>query len=237
MKTCSVQGCGKPAASRGKWCSMHKGRWQRHGDPLKRVTVNHLEVAATGAKDCTVCADTKPLSEFYLTHGRPDGRCKECARAAVREYRSANREIVLERQRAYSKEYRTSHPDRVRARQERYLATNPERVRGLRRAISRRYYTRHRDERIALAAVRTARIRNAVVRERVKVKALAARDRDICGLCGKRVAWRDRSIDHIIPVSLGGDHSYANTHLAHKRCNFSRGNRGPAQLLLIGDVA
>ena len=32
--TCSIDGCNKPAKSRG-WCSKHYTRWKRHGDPLK----------------------------------------------------------------------------------------------------------------------------------------------------------------------------------------------------------
>lgn len=32
MKTCSVQGCDKPAHSRGHLCSMHHSRWLKNGD-------------------------------------------------------------------------------------------------------------------------------------------------------------------------------------------------------------
>jgi 5-methylcytosine-specific restriction endonuclease McrA len=43
------------------------------------------------------------------------------------------------------------------------------------------------------------------------------------------------SLDHIVPVSLGGTHTWANVQLAHLRCNVSKGNR-PAneQLRLVG---
>ena len=30
-KTCSIEGCAKPARTRG-WCTMHYTRWKRHGD-------------------------------------------------------------------------------------------------------------------------------------------------------------------------------------------------------------
>lgn len=33
MKTCSIDGCGKPNLARG-WCSAHWSRWKRNGDPL-----------------------------------------------------------------------------------------------------------------------------------------------------------------------------------------------------------
>jgi 5-methylcytosine-specific restriction endonuclease McrA len=38
--------------------------------------------------------------------------------------------------------------------------------------------------------------------------------------------WPDpgyRTIDHIVPVVMGGEHSYTNTRIAHSRCNSVRG--------------
>jgi hypothetical protein len=58
------------------------------------------------------------------------------------------------------------------------------------------------------------------------------RDKWICQLCNHPVSKiRDRrfidiaSLDHIIPISKGGEHSYANTQLAHLSCNIRKGNR------------
>jgi 5-methylcytosine-specific restriction endonuclease McrA len=44
------------------------------------------------------------------------------------------------------------------------------------------------------------------------------------------------SLDHVIPLSLGGDHSMANTQAAHLDCNTRKqaGSLGPEQLRLIG---
>jgi 5-methylcytosine-specific restriction endonuclease McrA len=43
------------------------------------------------------------------------------------------------------------------------------------------------------------------------------------------------SIDHIVPLSLGGHNTKANVQLAHLGCNISKGNRGGGeQLRLIG---
>jgi 5-methylcytosine-specific restriction endonuclease McrA len=43
------------------------------------------------------------------------------------------------------------------------------------------------------------------------------------------------TIDHIIPLSAGGDDTKANVRLAHFLCNSRRGNRGDVeQLKLIG---
>lgn len=40
------------------------------------------------------------------------------------------------------------------------------------------------------------------------------------------------TIDHILPVSMGGTNEIANLNLAHRICNVRRSNRGPAQMIL-----
>jgi 5-methylcytosine-specific restriction endonuclease McrA len=70
---------------------------------------------------------------------------------------------------------------------------------------------------------------------------IAERDRARCGLCGGRVAMKQRvphpkapTIDHVIPVFEGGDDTRANVQLAHFHCNSVKGARGSQQLALIG---
>lgn len=63
-----------------------------------------------------------------------------------------------------------------------------------------------------------------------------------CGLCAKAVnpglRWPhplSASLDHIVPLSLGGDHTVTNVQLAHLRCNVSKGiSAMNEQLRLIG---
>lgn len=71
---------------------------------------------------------------------------------------------------------------------------------------------------------------------------IATRDRNLCGLCGKRVAMsktmphpRSPTIDHLVPLALGGDDVRANVQLAHFACNSGKGVRGVGeQLALFG---
>lgn len=37
MKICGIDGCNDSVHAKG-WCSIHYGRWRRHGDPLTEVT-------------------------------------------------------------------------------------------------------------------------------------------------------------------------------------------------------
>lgn len=68
------------------------------------------------------------------------------------------------------------------------------------------------------------------------------RDQWICGICKRPVdptlSWPDpqsATLDHIVPISEGGEHTRANCRLAHLRCNSARRDRGGGeQLALIG---
>lgn len=88
---------------------------------------------------------------------------------------------------------------------------------------------------------RRARKRKAFV-ARVYRQDIYARDGWRCQLCRKpvnreaSVPERDApTLDHIIPLSLGGTHEPSNVQLAHFSCNSKKGNRlGGDQLLLVG---
>lgn len=67
--------------------------------------------------------------------------------------------------------------------------------------------------------------------ERFTLREIAERDNWRCHLCGKKVPDRDYAardddptLDHLVPVSAGGEHTRANVALAHNRCNWERGD-------------
>lgn len=78
--------------------------------------------------------------------------------------------------------------------------------------------------------------------EPVNKQRVFERDGWMCGICGKRVDKRlkDRhplmaSLDHIVPMSLGGGHTYLNTQCSHLECNLRKSFRlAGDQLALIG---
>ena len=62
-----------------------------------------------------------------------------------------------------------------------------------------------------------------------------------CRLCGRELRdttdstdMRAATIDHIVPLSKGGDDTAENVQAACRGCNSLKGNRGGGQLLLIG---
>lgn len=72
--------------------------------------------------------------------------------------------------------------------------------------------------------------------EPIDVRAIYDRDGWVCGICQKIVDKKHKfphrmspSLDHVIPLSLGGPHTPANVRLAHFTCNSKRGNRVNAE--------
>jgi hypothetical protein len=92
-----------------------------------------------------------------------------------------------------------------------------------------------------IARDRRRAIKKAAFVENVHRKYIYERDGWRCQLCGKRVA-KDKqvphpkapTIDHIVPLSWGGEHSRANTQLACFLCNSLKGDRSAGQPALIG---
>ena len=45
-----------------------------------------------------------------------------------------------------------------------------------------------------------------------------------CFICGELVSFDDASVEHIVPVSLGGTDQQINLTISHAECNKQRGN-------------
>lgn len=93
----------------------------------------------------------------------------------------------------------------------------------------------------ANTAAKRAR-RRATFVEMVYPEVVFKRDNYRCHLCGKKCNRKvnglhpdGATMDHIIPTSLGGPHSYVNIATAHRKCNVAKGARAANdQLALIG---
>lgn len=66
---------------------------------------------------------------------------------------------------------------------------------------------------------------------------VARRDGWVCAICGGKVTRANWSLDHVVPLSKGGAHTYANVVLAHVTCNARRGaGRFPVQAPLFATL-
>lgn len=50
-----------------------------------------------------------------------------------------------------------------------------------------------------------------------------------CNLCGRFIALDDASIDHLIPLSKGGENRIGNVTIVHKWCNHEKGDKDHSQ--------
>lgn len=86
---------------------------------------------------------------------------------------------------------------------------------------------------------RKDRYKGITIDKDITLEGVATRDDQKCKLCGCIVDWNDYeiidgvvicgnnypSIDHIVPISLGGMHSWKNVQLAHRGCNTRKSNK------------
>lgn len=78
---------------------------------------------------------------------------------------------------------------------------------------------------------RRVRLGDALI-ERFSAEEIFERDNWICGICGKPIdpavrhpSPESASLDHIVPLVAGGDHSRSNAQAAHLVCNLRKGER------------
>ena len=77
---------------------------------------------------------------------------------------------------------------------------------------------------------RRARKRGATIGPAFTRAEVYERDNWTCGLCGERISPsaaypdpRSPSLDHVIPLALGGAHSFGNAQASHLACNVRKG--------------
>ena len=101
------------------------------------------------------------------------------------------------------------------------------------KSCSRRAYKRNRKH-----IYRSGTIRHSTP---ITIFLLGKRDNWRCGICGKKIdpnaAHNDiengATIDHILPLSRGGKHTWSNVQIAHFNCNSKRGNKSIIKQLYL----
>lgn len=97
------------------------------------------------------------------------------------------------------------------------------------RERNRRYFAEHPERARVGASARRARRRERFV-ENVSPLVVLERDDGVCGICGEDVDPTHFHVDHVVPLSRGGEHCYANTQPAHPVCNQRKHDKLPEAL-------
>lgn len=165
--------------------------------------------------------------------------------SVMKSYRANNRDDIAAKNRAYYarnrdailsqyKEYREKNRERILSYQKVYQAENRDQIAVYQKAYHAEKWAndpKYRDRMYASTA-RRQRLLAAAKQEPYLREDVFERDNWTCQLCQEPIdselKWPDRhspSIDHILPVSHGGDDTPANVQAAHLGCNIGKGNR------------
>lgn len=169
-----------------------------------------------------------------MPHADPEAR-----RAYHREYYQRTRERQAERARARKDEINARRRERYaadgereRERSRRYREENLEKVREADRRYARENsesrsqkavdWQRANPERVAIRSAKRRARKNAGIVEEVVPLVVLELDDGVCGICHEDVDPTDFHVDHVVPLSAGGDHCYANVQVAHPDCNLRK---------------
>ena len=129
----------------------------------------------------------------------------EAKRAYDVNYYAAHREKKAAYQTVYQTAYYTAHREKIAAYAAAYAKANPE------------TYANY-------SATRRARKADAFI-EAIDRQVVFVRDQGTCGICQQGVESANWHLDHVLPLSKGGMHSYDNVQVSHPVCNMRKGSK------------
>lgn len=170
-------------------------------------------------KKCSRCGVEKPIEDFRFCGSYKGKRyrasdCRVCHAEQAREYRKQNIEACRQREREYGRK----NAERKREVASAWYYANKE------RAAAQRTASYQRDPELVRDRAHQTRARRAGASavELVRRREVYERDGGICHVCATAIDWADYELDHLVPLSEGGDHTYANVKAAHRVCNQGR---------------
>jgi 5-methylcytosine-specific restriction endonuclease McrA len=144
-----------------------------------------------------------------------------------------------------SAKYAAAHPEKIKETNRRTYVGRKDELRAVYLANKRefrertaRWFADHPGRRRFYVAQRRARQkRSEVEADREAIRALyelaASNSVVTCYLCGKSTHRRKRHVDHIVPLSKGGQHRRSNLAVACSGCNLSKNAKLPAEIGLL----
>ena len=183
------------------------------------------------SKPCSCCKQIKPVVEFYKRAASRDGlsaSCITCSKDAKRNSSESTKAKNLARAYAWA----MANPERTQVNKK----TSADRLRPIRNERNRAKYQANPEPfRLKKRNLRNSNKplydshginRRAIKRGSkgfaVTAKEISAIRNSPCFYCGQEGF---NELDHVIPLSRGGAHSYGNLVSACRSCNASKGNK------------
>lgn len=183
-------------------------------------------------KSCRPGGHNPPATDefFYRNRrtGRLRGHCKECRRKDASCWYDKN----IERAQEIQRRYREGRESEQAARSLRHYEQNREQV--IARVMAQKQADPEAErQRCASKEARRRAQKKIGSAEHVDREIVFERDEGVCGICREPVEKDDFHLDHVVPLSKGGSHTYANVQVAHPSCNLAKSDRLDFALTLI----
>jgi 5-methylcytosine-specific restriction endonuclease McrA len=201
------------------------------GKPCKRGHIDQRFVCSFWCKSC----GREKASESYRSLNADERKAiYRRKKDYLNRWKESNRERVLGLNKSYRNVRKLTHPEYFKQ----HYAKNREKRKSqasewyhanTEKALqARREYVAANRDKARVWGRRSANTRRAVTKqvfvEVVDARTVFSRDKGVCGICKEAVEMTSRwEVDHIVPISKGGLHCYANVQLAHRKCNRSKG--------------
>lgn len=183
-------------------------------------------------KVCKSCWLWCPLEDLDKGTGCIYGRkrlCKKCRKKRDKSKYEANKEELrafarkkyhdnIEDERLRSRVYHTKNKHKANEKSSLWYNKNKE----LKKKYSENWREQNKDKVKTYSAKRRA-LKLSTQVEVVDYATIYGRDEGICHLCGQFVEVGDVHMDHVIPLSKGGTHTYDNIKVSHSWCNLRKG--------------
>lgn len=169
-------------------------------------------------KRCTKCNQTLPWNAFRMRGKRPRSWCRACEASDAKQYRQHNPEKFKETKRKYYVANRDRLVQECRERHQKNLERD--------RELCRQWAKNNPEQNRMRGHRRRARIASnggdITAREWEEVK---QRFGNRCLCCGLSESERPLTMDHVIPIAMGGKHVASNLQPLCKPCNSRKKDR------------
>lgn len=195
-------------------------------------------------RECISCGESQPLGRFHRLHNGYKKVCKLCISKRNKKYRTQSPEKISRRNKKYYESVKNtkSYKEKSKIRGKAYREANPEKW----KEKSKKWYEKNKDrvsERSRKWAIlnREKRVANEQRRRFAKVKngqndltsvqiEILKSQTPFCNYCYDFDA--ELTVDHVIPISKGGQNTLSNVVIACRSCNSSKSNKNLITFLM-----